>query len=121
MKASTFFFVGTLTFSVLLQSAWADGIRYEISEQDSEETLPEIGETLLISFPNLGGDDLLTMEFVVTQEMLDSAWSLNDVFVAAKLEARSGHLPVTSGNKPLEAVERTPKQEAPAGEESDCD
>jgi hypothetical protein len=121
MKMLVAFCVCSLIFATDIASVRADESRFADSGQEIEETLPEVGDVLLISFPNLSGDDLLTMEFVVTREMLDSAWSLNDVFVAAKLEARSGNLPVKRWNKPLEAPEKVSDNEVPADDDSDCD
>jgi hypothetical protein len=105
----------------LFNAAGADESRLATPGHEADETLPKVGEVLLISFPNISGDDLLSMEFVVTREMLDTAWSLNDVFVAAKLEARAGHLPVENWNKTLETPEGVYEQDESADDESGCD
>ena len=121
MKCPVVVCCGALAINAYLQSARADDIGSEPSEHEVVEQLPEAGETRVISFPSLSGDDILMMEFVVTEDMLANSWSLNDVFVAAKLEARSGKLAVKSGNKPFEDSVPAPQHDDVSAEDDDCD
>lgn len=121
MKTLAAICLGTLVIASSFRPVFADDTERESSRHETVEELPDVGEILTISFPNLGGDDILTLEFAVTEDMLDGAWSLNDVVVAAKLKARAGQLPVVRGNQPLKTKVAASEPEGPYESQGGCD